>query len=274
LHEADPLHPAVVNLMSTTGEFLRTFMRVIQPEVLSFDYYQWWWGSNRYFEKLEEFRQEALLARVPLASCVETNTNPIIESGQRLRLPDNAEKLRHSVFTNLAYGVTSIQWFNSGPLFEADSGELTPCGQDVAALNAELRCLGPILAGLQSLDVYHTPPLPRGTREAPTEHWLQLHGELARGGLVQGMFKDAAGTDYLLVVNRDYQGPQSVAVELKSKWLGLAPWQKPRKPSYTVELLDRKTGEWLPITSSSFVGFTFVVPAGGGELFRIHTRIE
>ena len=80
--------------------------------------------------------------------------------------------------------------------------------------------------------------------------------------------------DYLLVANRDYQAPQSVAVELKSKWLGLAPWQKPKKYTYKVELFDRKTGEWLPITSSSFVGFAFVVAAGGGELFRIHTRLE
>ncbi len=271
---ADPVHPVVVNLMSTTGTFLRTFMRVVQPDVLSFDYYQWWWGSDRYFEKLEEFRQEALLGRVPLASCVEANANPTADSGGRARLPDNAEKLRQSLFTNLAYGVTSIQWFPGGLVFAPESGELTPAGRDVAALNAELQTLGPVLGGLQSLDVYHTPPLPRGTRATPTEHWVHASGEEGRAGLVQGMFVDADGVDHMLVVNRDYHAPQSVTVRFQSRWLGLAPWHKPKKCTYAVEVFERATGRWQPITSSSFVGFTFVLGAGDGELFRIRTRVE
>ncbi|MEW6750438.1 MAG: hypothetical protein AB1505_05605 [Candidatus Latescibacterota bacterium] len=273
IREADPAHPVVVNLMSTTGHFLRTFMRVVQPNILSFDYYQWLWGSSRYYEKLEEFRQEALLAGVPLASCVEANANPVSEEGGRARLPDNAVKLRQSVYTNLAYGVTAVLWFSSAQFFEPDSLRLTPSGRDIAALNAELRRLGPVLAGLRSVGVYHTPPLARGTREAPVEHWVHLTGEERRAGLVQGMFEDAAGLDYMLVANRDYHASQSVTVRLQSKWLGLAPWHEPKKPSYGVEQFDRRTGEWRTLTSSSFVGFTFVVGEGDGELFRIRTRL-
>jgi len=41
-----------------------------------------------------------------------------------------------------------------------------------------------------------------------------------------------------------------------------------------VEVFERATGRWQPITSSSFVGFTFVLGAGDGELFRIRTRVE
>lgn len=37
LRQADPHHPTFVNMLSTTGEFLRTSMDVVKPEILSFD---------------------------------------------------------------------------------------------------------------------------------------------------------------------------------------------------------------------------------------------
>ncbi|MFQ5790956.1 MAG: hypothetical protein ACE5JI_10835, partial [Acidobacteriota bacterium] len=67
---------------------------------------------------------------------------------------------------------------------------------------------------------------------------------------------------------------QSVVVRFQSKWLGIAPWQKAKLYSYGVEKLDKETGEWVVISSSSFVGFTFVIAPGDGELFKVTTRIE
>jgi len=271
IRQADPEHPTFLNMLSTAGHFLRTYMEVTRPDILSFDFYQWWWGSDRYFEKLEQFREAALAAGVPLGNCLETNADPY--HGHRQYLDDNAAKLRQSVYTNLAYGVTMIEWFNSGLVFEEGAGELTPSGRDIATLNGELRQLGPVLAGLQSRDVYHTAPLPKGTREAPTEYWVHLLADGPGPGVVQGMFQDGEGVDYMLVANRDYRHAQSVAVRLQSKWLGIAPWHEPRKFSYHVEQFRRDTGEWVLIDSSSFVGFTFVVGAGDGELFRIGTAV-
>lgn len=271
---ADPKHLPFVNMLSTTGEFLRTYMNVVEPELLSFDYYQWWWGSNRYFEKLEQFREQASLAGVPLGSCLEVSANPAIERGDRSYLPDNALKLRQSVYTNLAYGVKAIEWFTASHLFEPESLELSPAGRDVAALNEELGRIGPELFPLRSLAVYHTPPLPRGTREAPTEHWVQLIGEESKAGLVYGMFEDDEGTDYVLVVNRDYRTSQSATVRLQSKWLGIAPWHEKKEYSYAIEQLDKDMGAWETVSSSSFVGFTFVLGPADGELFRIRTTVE
>ena len=126
LEQIDPDHIAFVNMLSTTGEFLRTYMKVVEPPMLSFDYYQWWWGSDRYFEKLEQFREQAVLAGVLLGSCIEVTANPGIERGDRTYLADNAAKLRQSVYTNLAYGVKSIEWFSAGNLFEPKSTTLAP----------------------------------------------------------------------------------------------------------------------------------------------------
>ena len=274
LEKADPHHPAFVNMLSTTGEFLRTYMAIVKPQVLSFDYYQWWWGSDRYFEKLEQFREVALRAGIPLVSCLEATANPAIEGGNTTYLPDNPQKLRQSLYTNLAYGVKGIAWYSGDIVFQPGSTELTRTGRDVAALNAEIKNIGPILVNLRSVDVYHTPPLARGTREAPKEHWVHLIGEEQRPGLVLGMFEDEAGTDYMLVANRDYRHPQSVVVRFQSKWLGLAPWHPPKIYSYGVDQFDKEKAEWVKICSSSFVGFTFVMAPGDGELFRISTTIE
>lgn len=274
LEAIDPDAYYFVNMLSTTGEFLRTYMKVVEPKMLSFDFYQWWWGSDRYFEKLEEFRHQAILARVPLGSCIEVDANPGIERGDRTYLEDNRAKLRQSVYTNLAYGVKSIEWFSARILFEPGTTKLAPWGEDVAAINREIAHLGPELARLDSIDVYHTAPLPRGTSEAGKEHWIQLIGEEDRAGLVYGMFEDEEGTDYLLVANRDYDDSQSVTVRLQSKWLGIAPWNKPKSYTYGIEKLDKASGAWETVSSTSFVGFTFVIAAADGELFRIATNLK
>jgi hypothetical protein len=273
LREIDPAPYYFVNMLSTTGEFLRAYMREFSPQLLSYDYYQWWWGSDRYFEKLEEFRREAVLAGVPLGSCIEVDANPAIEHGDRTYLPDNRAKLRQSVYTNLAYGVTAIEWFSARILFEPGTTTLAPWGEDVAAINREIVKLGRALAPLRSVDVFHTAPLPRGTREPGKEHWVQLIGEEDRAGLVYGMFEDEEGADYVLVANRDHDDSQSVTVRLQSKWLGIAPWQKAKSYSYGIEKLDKSTGAWATVSSTSFVGFTFVLGAADGELFRITTNV-
>jgi hypothetical protein len=249
-------------------------MKVVEPGMLSFDFYQWWWGSDRYFEKLEEFRHQAILAGVPLGSCIEVDANPGIERGDRTVLDDNGAKLRQSVYTNLAYGVKSIEWFSARILFEPETTKLAPWGEDVAAINREIAKLGKELAQLHSIDVYHTAPLPRGAREAPNEHWVQLIGEEDRAGLVYGMFEDEEGVDYVLVTNRDYDDSQSVTVRLQSKWLGIAPWNKPKSYTYGIEKLDKASGAWETVSSTSFVGFTFVLGAADGELFKITTNLK
>ncbi len=276
LREIDPNPVYFVNMQSTTGQFLRTYMKVVEPEILSYDYYQWWWGSDRYFEKLEEFRHQAMLADAPLGSCIEVDANPGIEWSDRTYLEDNRAKLRESVYTNLAYGVKVIEWFSARILFEPGTTKLAPWGEDVAAINHEIAHLGNELARLRTVDVFQTPPLPRGTREAPKEHWVQLIGQEDRAGLVYGMFDEEGkeNVDYLLVANRDLDDAQSVTVRLQSKWLGIAPWQKQKSYSYAIERLDKFSGTWQTLSSTSFVGFTFVLGAADGELFRITTNLK
>jgi hypothetical protein len=268
-----PEHVPFINMLSTTGDFLRTYMEIVRPSLLSFDYYQWWWGTDRYFEKLEQFREAALTARVPLAACLEVSANPAVERGDTTYLPDNLRKLRQSVNTTLAYGAKGIEWYSAKMLFEPKSAILTTAGRDVATLNHEILRLGSVLVTLRSIDVFHTAPLPAATRTPPKDYWLHVLAEEGRSGLVQGMFKDEQGRDYVLVANRDYRDAQAVNVRLHSKWLGIAPWNKPKTFTYGIEQFNKASSDWTVVSSSSSSGFNFVIGAGDGELFRIVTKV-
>jgi lysophospholipase L1-like esterase len=158
-------------------------------------------------------------------------------------------------------------------IFAAGTGALTPVGRDVAAINTEVTPLGRALAPLTSVDVFHTAPYPAGTRSAPREHWVQTIAEDGRAGFVTGMFRDAMGRDYVLVANRDYREAQNLVMKLQSKWLGIAPWYSPKQFKYAIDRLDRATGAWTTIASSSSVGFNYVIPAAEGELFRVTTSV-
>jgi hypothetical protein len=271
LNQADPHHPAFVNMLSVGGEYLRVYMETVKPQLLSFDYYQWWWGRDRFFEKLEQFREAALRANIPLGSCIETSANPQAESGDHSYASGNATKLRCSVYCNLAYGVKSIQWFSATYMFVAGSGELTETGRDVVALNRELKKLGPVLIGLDSVDVFHSRPAHAGTRTIPKDYWVQVTGEDHKAPVVLGAFVDQHEVDFLYLVNCDCERSNQVSIKLQSKWLGIAPWNEPKKYHYSIQRFDRPTEQWQTVSSSSSQGFNAELAPGDGELFRIET---
>ena len=129
-------------------------------------------------------------------------------------------------------------------MFQPNSTELNECGRDVAAINAELRALGPILLKLHSVDVFHTEPLPRDTRVVPEDHWVQVFG-YGYPGLVLGMFKDDSGVDHAMVSNTNYEGKQLVAMEIRRKF-----------PVKSVERFDREKKTWVPMQITEILSET------------------
>ena len=239
---ADPDHCDYSNLISLGGEYLSGYMETIRPRILSYDFYQYWWGRDGHFTKLELYRSAAEKAGVPMVLYFETDTSAGAgwgwgPEGPKYR-PDNRARLREGVYTALAYGLKGVEWFWAGSMFKQGTSDLNECGRDVAAINGELKVLGPVLMKLHSVDVFHSEPLPRDTKAVPAEHWLQVFN-FGCPGLVLGTFRDDAGTDYAMVANRNEEGGQLVAMEIRRKF-----------PMSKVERFDRKTGQWvnLPIT--------------------------
>jgi hypothetical protein len=249
-HRADPDHPAYVNLMAWMN--LERYLQVVRPRFLSYDYYQWWWGPHNHFGRLEAHRKAALAAGIPLVCWVEANSDPFYEWGKGEHVPDSEAKKRQSVYTALAYGVKGIQWFVGGLVFDGD--ELTEAGRHVARINAELKALGPELMRLQSVDVFHTDPVPEGCRPVPDDFWAHVDSK----DWVLGVFSDQAADRHLLLVNRDHT---------RSRWAVV----RVAGPKSAGEKFDKKRREWVPLQTASrqdWDSVEFRVAPGGGELLR------
>ena len=234
-HTADPSHPVYVNLVSRGGNYLKKYMDIVEPEILSYDYYEWWWGTEGHFSKLEKCREAALKTGVPLIRWVEFTATYGFEfqGHDKSRPDDNEARLRRSVFTSLAYGVKGIEWFTARALFEKDGKALNDCGRDIKAINADLRALGPHLMKLTSVDVFHTAPLPRDTREVPERHWVHM-AESGYPNLVMGLFQDDRKNDYILMANGNWMFEKLAVLEF-------------REPVESVEKFDKKTGKWVTL---------------------------
>lgn len=212
-HRLDPSRPAYINLNEKDDP--QAFVKLLRPRVLSYDYYQWWSGSEPFFPLLERFRRAALDADLPLLCWVEAVAVPHGPAPA-----DNEARVRQSVYAALAYGAKGIQWWG----WRADS-------PDCAKINGELKVLGPELVKLRSGDVFHTAPLPPQTRPVPGHAWVQS----STAGLVLGLFRNEEGTDFLLLANRDWKTARTATLTFAV-------------PVMRVSRFDRQTGRWIDTT--------------------------
>lgn len=235
--KADPTKPGFINLISVGGKYLTDYMEMIRPTILSYDYYQYWWGQAGHFTKLEQYSKAADDAGVPWFLYTEVNTSPYGTFGgkKNIRPADNQERVRQTVYTALAYGLKGVLWFTAGTMFEPGTANLNECGKDVAAISNELKGLGPTLVRLRHVDTYHTAPLPRDVMEVPEGYWLHPYSYLSYG-VCMGTFKDENDIDYVILANKNDDIEQQVALEIARK-----------VPVTAVHRLDKKTGKWVEL---------------------------
>lgn len=261
-HQADPGRPACINLRPNGAGLLRRYLDVVHPRILSYAHYQWWRGQQaRHFPILEDYRRASLDAGIPLVRWLEVNAGQA-EYDDSAPLPeDNAEKLRYTVYTSLAYGVKGVAWFTASKLFEHGAARLRPCGRDVAALNAELKNLGPVLVRLRSLDVFHTAPVLAPCRPIPDGIGVQTDTP----ELVLGVFqhRDDEGSDYVLVAHKGIEESRTASLRFR---------HRPSK----VFRLHKADGRWALVPVQRTEGGSVIellLGPGDGELLRVRPRI-
>ena len=276
-HQADPSRPAYVNI---TGKSPKApFLAAVPVKLLSYTGdYKWWWYNNPFYVCMEANRIAGLAAGIPVIRWIEVNANPDVETWQLKNgrsenpkpawsvspapPPDNAEKLRQTVYTSLCYGVKGIQWFTGSILFEYGTSELRPCGKDVVAINKELQKLGPILIGLESVEVFHTPPLHKLSAHAvrtlpPSGHWVRTETP----DLILGIFKDKQDIGHIMVANRKIDDTRETVLSFPQDVTKVAKF-------------DRGEGEWtdLPLTKrGNRAVVELTLAPGDGELLRVQT---
>lgn len=246
-HWADPRHPSYTNLQSINYGIDRSdvydFIDIVNPEVLSFDFYQWYWGIGYPFktliENLEFYREVALANNIPLHSWVEVDAD---SNAENVGTAENRARYRYSVYMNLTYGVKGIFWFTASKMFNKDGGYVTKQGyyDDVQIINQEIANLGPELVQLTSTAVYHTGigsvPYDHSSsmNSIPGGHWIQI----VEDGFALGMFTNEDGDDYAMVMNRDKNDAHTATLQF------------PVDPVTQVKIFDATAGTWsnLPIS--------------------------
>jgi hypothetical protein len=245
---------ANVKTIAAYRAYLKRFVEVVQPDLLSYDHYHFLKTGDgaQYFLNLALVRETALDAHKPFLNIVQASTvEPV------WRRP-NAAELRWLAFTTLAYGGRGISYFtywgpaSYGGLYQ--DGTPTPLAGEVATLNAEIARIGTALLPLESAAVYHTPPLPLGTTSFPADAPVRI---TSPGELVLGLFEKHGRATAFLVVNRDYRQEAQAVLTVAL-------------PGRTLQELDRKTGAW---SEGETLGTDRVVKVklgpGDGRLFRL-----
>lgn len=175
---------------------------------LSFDHYPYKEGSTGitldYFINLEYVRDMGLKKNVMTACYLQSVGIP-----GNLRRP-NENEMRYNVFTSIAYGVKSLNWFTWWtPTGQAEPftnaiidayGNKTDLYVPVQNLNTQVKTLGPTLMGLTSQAVYHSGVLEMGTSNVLGNFfWKPIS---TSDNVIVSYFTNASGRKYILVVNR------------------------------------------------------------------------
>jgi len=262
-HAADPGKPSYTNIQSinygVSRSYVDYFCDTVNPEVLSFDYYQWKWSSYTLIENLEYYRGKALSLGVPLHSWVEARPTTTSSS--------NPVRRRWSTYTNLVYGVKGIWWFTRSDILDNGGNVISGRQADydnIKAINGELKNLGPYLVNLTSTSVYHASKTGgykdwTGTQnpmlEIPAGFWVQIPPQ----AVTLGMFSGLSGYEYMMVTNRTITTTLNPVLTVKNAIT-------------SAEIFDAVNNTWSPLTISGSYpnqSVTVSLAAADGKLIRV-----
>ena len=288
LREWDPTHPVWV------GTYRNSYPQAVKGNPGVFGYYDYHWqrGMIWHFALLKWY-QGLLNERDAWL-------------GRWIMVHDENRNL-YTLNTSLAHGLKVVIWFIGGP-WNARTGEWNPkhhlvrVGRQVHHLYAELMRLGRPTA------VYSTPTtktpdnkdkepgVPPHCTPFPDDGWVQV----TRGEAVVGLFAYRGGADALFVANHNAFAPQRMVVQFKAQRSPSGPTNVPSPVSeaglgtrsgtrgdsagardshraqrvsdrLAVNLFDRQTGAWRPLTVTDGA-VTFDLAPAAGELLRVSGR--
>lgn len=234
----DPDHNCYINLfpnyatadqlgVATYQKYLDDFLKTVPVPYLSFDHYPVIQDGNKpptlrseWYENLEQASAAARRTDIPLWAFALSTRHYSYPT------PTIAH-LRVQVFSDLAYGAQTIQYFtywqvggNDPPFNDAPvgmDGKRTPVYNRVKQLNQEIRGLAAVFAGSRVLSIGHTGvSIPRGTRryepQSPVVE-LKTQEQGDSGAVVSVLTK--GDRRFLVLVNRDINQPLPIEIRFK-----------------------------------------------------------
>lgn len=235
----------------TYDAYLEQFVDVCGPTILSYDHYALMEGGglrDGYFSNLEAMRRAAQQHQSPFWNIV------LAASHFNYREVTPAD-LRFQAYTTLAYGARGLAWFKyftpavgnfrGGPIDQF--GNPTPTWSAMQNVNLQIAKLAPTLLKLSSARVYHFGTIPAGCTGPPDTSFVKAIG----GPMLVGDFTHDDGTQYVMVVNKDFSSSVVCAPQF-------------RETVKKIDLVSPYTGQL-----TSFDGEQVWLAPGQGALLRL-----
>ena len=241
-------------------KYLYDYAKVIDPPVLSLDYYPFGLPGYNDDDQLDTsllwcdlglLRKVAHEYQMPLWFYYQAVN---LHKYHRFTFP----MVRSQMYAGALYGAKALQEFTAVDAVITEEGERGPIFEETKRIHAEFRALGNTLMALHSVGVYHSAellagsPYLTGLSDELTGHDI-LPQTLPRHCSV-GELADAYGHRYFLFLNRDVDVPLDADL----------PLQKPIR-LYTV---SRETGEQI-FLGDSITSLPLHLAAGDGVLYRM-----
>jgi hypothetical protein len=235
----------------TYDEYVEKFIETCNPPILSYDHYALMEGGGmrgEYFANLESMRRAAIKHKLPFWQIV------LSVGCLNYREPSMAD-MRFQVFTSLAYGARGLAYFKyftpsagnyrNGPIDQF--GHETPMWHILQHINLQVGKLAPTLLGLTSDRVYHFGSVPAGCAGPDDKSLVQAMS----GPLLVGDFTPTDGSQYIMIVNKDFNG-------------SVVGYPQLRKPAKKLEVVSPYDGSLQPFEGE----YTWIAP-GQGVLIKI-----
>ena len=279
LHTLDPNHMAYFNLhpsyasnaqLGTNGyqQYLSDYMRIVKPELLSYDHYQFAVGKDTadYFKNLAIISHTAKQKGIPFLNIVQAcSWDP------GMRVP-NGNELRYLYNTSLAYGAAGVSDFvYSYPGFTGGmalaNGATTALYDAAKTINPEFAAMAKQIQSMKHIGAYHLGDRPPGYGTTDGSSPLRLPGDSpftisgiattpyqtnqpVRGAVLGlwGPDDQLADATCTLVVNLNYSS------ELNTRVTG---------PGGDLSVFNPATGKWMAQGRS---WYDVTLPKGGSVL--------
>ena len=248
--------------------------------VISFDKYPFevpWAEFRLYFVQLATVRDKAAQYsrpnyHIPFWSVIQAAPRRRNNASSYQPTP-TFNQIRWQAYVSIAYGAKGILYWPLRPhdgagygasFLRRDGSTNGALYDSLAALNAEMRALGPTLMQLEPVAVFHAAAnrfvIPHGDdslakSNSPLQLVSSIEGRTKEG--MAGCFKSRAGGDnYVMIANKDTLLAQSFRVTL-------------RQAAGAVERVSKLDGRLIPVASTVTSFATGMIAPGGGELFRL-----
>ena len=209
--------------------YIEDFARIIQPPVLSMDYYpfkeyrlprmQDQLDSCNIFLDLAIVRKVAQKYQMPMWFYFQSQDNP----HGRYYYGFTPGQLRSQQFISLLYGCKGLQNYNVSEGALNRDGSPGPLYWQTMELNRICNQWGRTLMALESAYIFHSPEVLAGNDDFKALHNTPAESQILADEALPfrcsaGEFTDEEGNRYLLVQNRDYQQVRTFELKLKKNF--------------------------------------------------------